>query len=149
MKKAANEDYSFSSKVRASSNTLFLALTETEYIRQWWENPVTGSAQEGGELKFGFLDSDNHVLVYIDIVNPHNIQWTVRKDTAYNGEWKGTTLAFDLEAVTDITSTLHVTHIGLHPQLGAYNESVNGWERVLKQLVLLTESLEKLSNVSR
>jgi uncharacterized protein YndB with AHSA1/START domain len=149
MKKAANEDYSFYSNVCASSNTIFLALTDVEFIRQWWENPVTGSAQEGGELKFSFNSSDDDLLVYVDIVNPHNIQWTIIQGSVHKGEWAGTTLAFDIEPVTDMTATFHFSHIGLHPRLHSYHHCVQEWERLLPKLVTMCESLEKLSNVSR
>jgi uncharacterized protein YndB with AHSA1/START domain len=148
MKTAINQDYTVTTKVAASSKTIFLALTDIEQIKQWWENPVTGSAQEGGELRFGFVESDDFTLMYVDIAEPHVVQWTVLDDTGYGGEWIGTKTVFEINSISASESALTFTHIGLHPGLISYDDCVKGWNRFLLNIQSLSESLEKVSNVS-
>jgi hypothetical protein len=149
MKTAKNQDYTFSSSVCSSSNTLFQSLTDIEKIKQWWEGPVLGSAEEGGELRFGFLDSDNYALMYVDVANPlHTVQWTVTEDTGYGGEWIGTKLVFEISAVAPNASVLTFTHVGLHEGLKSYPDCSKGWDHFLKNLIEVSESSEKLSQVS-
>lgn len=149
MRKAVQTDYMFSSGVKAASTTLFASLTDVEKIRQWWENPVEGSALEGGELIFKFSDSDDSMLVSVDIAQePHTVQWTVKKDSSYDGEWVGTKIFFEIATIGSESSVLAFTHYGLSPEKKSYEACAQGWDRFLQNIIELSEASAKITDVS-
>lgn len=149
MRKVAQADYMFSSGVKASSSTLFSSLTEVDKIRQWWENPVEGSGVEGGELTFRFADTDNVMKITVDIAQePHTVQWTVKEDSSFGGEWVGTRIFFEVATISSESSVLAFTHYGLSPEKKSYDGCAQGWDRLLQNIIELSEASAKITDAS-
>lgn len=132
----------FTKTLQASTNPEKVeeALTNTENMRRWWENPVWGDPSPGGEIRFGFADSDERSAMQVEQADQDCVRWKVMEDTGYDGEWNGTTIEFRLQRMSDESTLIRFQHIGLTPELPSYEGCAVGWAYFLLNIVTLAET---------
>jgi uncharacterized protein YndB with AHSA1/START domain len=102
--------------------------------RQWWTTNVTGSAGEGGELRFGFAGlPEEMTMLVVSSRRPASVSW---RCTAHNRnqEWTGTELSFELTDRGPGRCELTFRHTGLPGDVVA-----GGWRHFLASLTAYAE----------
>lgn len=120
--------------IKATRERVFDAIATLDGPRHWWTSEVTGSADTGGELRFGFARLDEQMVMRVDArIRPSLIQWSCIAHTRDN-EWTGTRLRFELAAHGFEACELNFRHTGLSADLVA-----DGWEYFLASLAAYAE----------
>jgi len=81
--------------VKADIEQVYRALTTLQGLGGWWTK-VTGDTAEGGRLSFHFDDIDIEMTI-IQLL-PTKVVWQCSEK---EGEWKDTTISFELEQSED------------------------------------------------
>jgi uncharacterized protein YndB with AHSA1/START domain len=120
--------------INAPRERVFTAIATVEGPRHWWTTIVTGSADLGGELRFGFAGLDEQMIMRVDARQPPRaLTWSCVAHTR-DQEWTGTTLRFELADSGPRMCELDFWHTGLPPDLVA-----DGWEHFLGSLAAYAE----------
>lgn len=120
--------------IEAPRERVFGAIATVDGPRHWWTTIVTGSADLGGELRFGFEGLDEQMVMRVDACRPpQTVTWSCVAHSR-DQEWTGTTLRFDLADLGPRSCELDFRHIGLSPELVA-----DGWEHFLSSLAAYAE----------
>ena len=100
-------------------------------VRSWWDGQIDGPTDTLGE-DFRYRHSDMHdsTQAVVELVPSSRIAWLVVDAhltfTNDPGEWKETTITFDL--LPRVTGTEVVfTHHGLVPALECFEDCSSGW----------------------
>lgn len=123
-------DYSARLEVRGPAEALLGALTTADGCSAWWV-PATGSAEEGGELRFHHGPPQPLVL-HVAVAGPSLVRWNVLA-CDFLPDWVGTSINFAITA-TDAGCRLDFVHHGLDPQLECYDTCHVGWTHYLASL---------------
>jgi uncharacterized protein YndB with AHSA1/START domain len=125
----AEDGYQQSIALRAGRERVWDAVGTAAGPRHWWTTTVTGSAGEGGELRFGFdgLPEEMTMLV-VASRRPSIVTW---RCIAHNRdqEWTGTELSFELADLGADRCELTFRHTGLPGDAVA-----GGWRHFLASL---------------
>ncbi len=125
-------DYQTTLRVKASPDALFDALTTTTGLAAWW-NPVTGSGQLAGELRF-IMNAPEPLVVHVDeATRPVSVRWTVT-DCPFLPEWNGTRPTFTIIPVDSDVSELHFRHEGLSEGLECIDMCTRSWDHYMTSL---------------
>jgi uncharacterized protein YndB with AHSA1/START domain len=125
-------DYQMTIRVQASPEALFDALTTVTGLSAWW-NPVTGSGETGGELRF-IMNAPEPLVVHVDqATRPTSVRWTVT-DCPFLPDWIGTTPAFTITPLDGRTSELHFYHQGLNQELECIDMCACSWDHYMTSL---------------
>jgi hypothetical protein len=82
--------------VHAARERVWDAAGTVDGPRHWWTTTVTGSAEAGGELRFGFAGlPEEMVMLVVASRRPASVTW---RCVAHNRDqaWTGTQLSFEL-----------------------------------------------------
>ena len=135
--------------IRASRETVHKLLSEIAGLEKWWENPVKGTPVKGGKLRFEFQGSDEHSVMKVDSATVDKVKWIVIEDTGFNGEWVGTTIAFELLQKDEHHMELKFRHVGLTPDLKSYAPCREAWGYYLTNIKKIGEQVHSESSTSR
>jgi uncharacterized protein YndB with AHSA1/START domain len=101
------------------------------HVRSWWDGQIDGPTDVLGE-EFRYRSSEVHDTTHkvVELVPGSRIAWLVvaahLSFTADPGEWKGTTITFDLVPQGKGTEVVF-THHGLVPALQCFAGCSAGW----------------------
>lgn len=130
----AEDGYRQSIRVRAPRERLWDAVGTVDGPRHWWTTAVSGSAEAGGELRFGFAGLPEEMVMLVTASRrPDSVSW---RCVAHNRdqEWTGTKLSFDLADRGPDGCELTFRHAGLPCDVVA-----DGWRRFLASLAAYAE----------
>lgn len=128
----AGSDYETTVRITSSPGAVFDALTTVSGLAAWW-NPVTGSGDAGGELRF-FMSAPEPLVIRVDrVTRPTTVEWVVI-DCPFLPDWVGTRPTFSIKPVDGDTSELHFRHRGLTSQLDCIEICTNSWNHYLASL---------------
>lgn len=130
----AEDGYQQSIQLRAARKRVWDAVGTAAGPRQWWTTKVTGSADEGGELRFGFAGlPEEMTMLVVASRRPASVTW---RCTAHNRnqEWTGTELSFELADLGPGRCELTFRHTGLPGNVVA-----DGWRHFLASLTAYAE----------
>jgi uncharacterized protein YndB with AHSA1/START domain/catechol 2,3-dioxygenase-like lactoylglutathione lyase family enzyme len=128
---SVNADYQKTIRVQAPPDALFDALTTVSGLSSWWTR-VTGTGEEGGELRFLF-DPPEPCVMHVDLATkPTSVRWTVT--SCFLPEWVGTRPIFAITPVDGGASELSFCHHGITPSLECFDMCTNGWSHFLGSL---------------
>ncbi len=83
-------------QVHAARERVWDAVGTVDGPRNWWTTMVSGSADIGGELRFGFAGLlEEVVMLVVASRRPACVAWRCVAHTR-NQEWAGTQLSFEL-----------------------------------------------------
>jgi hypothetical protein len=120
---------------RARRERVFDAVATLRGVRSWWTPIVTGSADAGAALTFGFEGLDEAIVMRVEEgMPPARVRWTCLKHTSAPA-WTGTGISFELAETGPEECVLTFRHVGL----GAADVAA-GWDRFLASLVNLVET---------
>jgi steroid delta-isomerase-like uncharacterized protein len=129
---AASADYQTTIRVKASPDALFEALSTVTGLAAWW-NPVTGSGETGGELRF-LMNAPEPLVIHVDeATRPTSVRWSVT-DCPFLPDWVGTRPTFTIAPVDGDTSELHFRHQGLSEELECIDMCTRGWNHYMTSL---------------
>lgn len=135
------EDYSFHRVIQAPRQHVFKFLGTIECIREWWENPVSGNAGEGGIVQFQFNESGEFFQIEVEELHyPSRVQWHVLEETQY-GSWQGTKIIFELVRTDFRSCYLNFCHTGLTSDLACYKSVKKEWDNVLTNFIHVCEEV--------
>jgi uncharacterized protein YndB with AHSA1/START domain/ketosteroid isomerase-like protein len=121
--------------IQAPRERVFEAIAAVDGPRHWWTTDVTGSAEAGGSMRFGFAGLDEQIVMrVIACQRPGTIRWSCTEHTR-DDEWTGTTLHFDLAAQGPQACELQFRHTGLPAEAVA-----EGWDHFLPSLAAYAET---------
>jgi uncharacterized protein YndB with AHSA1/START domain/ketosteroid isomerase-like protein len=121
--------------INAPRERVFEAIATVDGPRHWWTADVTGSADVGADLRFGFAGLDEQMVMRVSACRrPATVRWSCTEHTR-DGEWAGTLLQFDLTARGPGTCELEFRHTGLPAEAVA-----PGWEHFLASLAAYAET---------
>jgi uncharacterized protein YndB with AHSA1/START domain len=121
--------------IGASRERVFGAIATVDGPRHWWTTVVTGSAEPGGELRFGFAGLDEQIVMRVDEVQrPSAVTWSCVAHTR-NQEWTGSQVRFELADSGADGCELDLRHHGIEPGLVA-----DGWDHFLASLTAHLEN---------
>ena len=128
----ASADYQKTIRVKATPGALFDALTSVTGLAAWW-NPVTGSGDAGGELKF-FMNAPEPLVIHVEqATRPTSVQWSV-SNCPFLPDWVGTRPTFTITPVDGDASQLHFRHHGLTQELDCIEMCTRSWNHYLASL---------------
>jgi uncharacterized protein YndB with AHSA1/START domain len=126
-----DQDYRSELTLKASADVVFDALTTIEGLANWW-TAVTGNGLTGGELTFSFGPSSDAVM-RVDAAEPGAcVRWTTI--ACHVEDWVGTTVNFELAAISTGDTELRFRHAGLTPRLECYADCQSGWDHFIASL---------------
>jgi len=125
-------DYQTTIRVKALPDALFDALTTVTGLAAWW-NPVTGSGEAGGELRF-IMNAPEPLVIHVDeATRPTLVRWTVI-DCPFLPDWIGTRLTFTITPVDGETCELRFHHQGLSKELECIDMCTRSWNHYMTSL---------------
>jgi uncharacterized protein YndB with AHSA1/START domain len=125
-------DYQAAIRVKASPEAVFDAITTISGLAAWW-NPVTGSGEAGGELRF-VMNAPEPLVIHVDqATRPTAVRWTVTA-CPFLPDWIGTRPAFTITPVDVDTSELHFRHHGLSEELECVEMCSRSWNHYMVSL---------------
>lgn len=129
---ASPADYQTTTRVKASPDALFDALTTLTGLAAWW-NPATGSGKTGGELRF-IMNAPEPLVIHVDeATRPTIVRWHVT-DCPFLPDWIGTRPTFTITPVDSETSELHFHHKGLSEELECIDVCTRSWNHYMRSL---------------
>lgn len=137
--------------IAASPETVWRALLEGEFTRQYWGHDNVSDWKPGSTWEHRTADGKATVRVLGEVVEvnpPHRlvITWAEPADRAAKDRHSRVT--FDIEPVGDMVK-LTVTHDELEPGSKMERSIANGWPRVLSSLKSLLETGRPLQTWTR
>jgi hypothetical protein len=129
-----DDGYRQNLRVRAGRERVWDAIGTVDGPRHWWTTQVSGSAEAGGELRFGFAGRPEEMIMLVTgSRRPASVTW---RCVAHNRdhEWAGTRLSFQLADHGPGTCELTFRHSGLPAEAVA-----EGWRHFLASLAAYTE----------
>ncbi len=120
-------------RIRATPERVYQALTDAQDIRQWWTREAELDARVGGRGEFRFYDGKVVTQVRIEALEPsRHVAWRTTNSGA-PGEWKDTTISFELRAEGDET-VLRFAHRGFAQESEGFALVSTGWAYYLVSL---------------
>jgi uncharacterized protein YndB with AHSA1/START domain len=135
-----SDDFRASLGIDAPAEAVQQTLTSLARVRRWWNNPVSGSAADGGLLRFGFDESDDYCSVVVALRNHGTVDWAVLEDTGYGGEWVDTVIRFRVRPIDAGHCELTLLHEGLTPALKCFDDCSKGWVLYLQAIARVATS---------
>ncbi|MDQ2810915.1 MAG: SRPBCC domain-containing protein [Actinomycetota bacterium] len=130
----AEDGYQQSIQLSAARERVWDAVGTLSGPRQWWTTTVTGSADEGGELRFGFAGlPEEMTMLVVTSHRPASVTWRCVAHSR-DQEWTGTELSFALADCEPGRCELAFRHTGLPGDLVA-----DGWRHFLASLTAYAE----------
>jgi uncharacterized protein YndB with AHSA1/START domain len=130
----AEDGYRQSIALRAARERVWDAIGTVDGPRHWWTTVVSGSAEAGGELRFGFAGlAEEMVMLVVASRRPDSVRW---RCVAHNRdqEWTGSRLSFDLAEGGPDDCELTLRHTGVPGEAVA-----DGWHHFLASLAAYAE----------
>jgi uncharacterized protein YndB with AHSA1/START domain len=120
--------------VHAGRERVWDAVGTADGPRHWWTTMVSGSAEAGGQLRFGFAGlPEEMVMLVVASRRPASITWRCLAHTR-DQEWTGTQLSFELADRGPGSCELTFRHTGLPGEVVA-----DGWHHFLTSLAAYAE----------
>ena len=127
-------------ETKASAEKVYEAISTLKGLCGWWTKDTTGSPAKGGEIRFGFGDYFNIMLV-IESVNNKFVQWEVKSSNFQSGnEWIGTFISFTLEEKEDNITSVKFEHSNWQAFTDFYGVCNYHWGIFMVSLKLLCET---------
>jgi hypothetical protein len=129
----AAADLSLSFRVPRSPMQAFDAICR---VSEWWIGEVEGAAEaEGAMFTYQYNPYHRTVQQVVELVPGKRIVWKILESSIRfvkdEGEWKGTTLVFEI-AERDGETEVRFTHVGLTPKLECYGNCSSGWNHYIE-----------------
>lgn len=80
--------------IEAPASKVFLALSTTRGLAEWWTEKVSGDESIGGVLRFQFDDHGRNDMKVMELMPAQRVVWEC---VAGAPEWIGTHVSFDLK----------------------------------------------------
>jgi hypothetical protein len=128
-----NQDFTITISVDQTPLEVFNAINN---VRGWWSGEVEGATDTPG-AEFTYTVPGIHFSrqKITKLIPGKKIVWQVMDATLSfvkdKGEWKGTTIVFDITEKDDKTE-VRFTHIGLAPTFECYQDCSNAWGLLIK-----------------
>ncbi len=131
----AEDGYRQSIRLRAPRERVWDAVGTVDGPRHWWTTMVSGSAEVGGQLCFGFAGLSEEMVMLVEASRrPASVTW---RCVAHNRdqEWTGTQLSFELADRGPDECEVTLWHTGLPGEVVA-----DGWRHFLASLAAYAEA---------
>jgi uncharacterized protein YndB with AHSA1/START domain len=79
--------------VNAHKEKVFETVSSVEGLKSWWTSEVSGSADQGGQLSFGFGKGTACIMAVEELDPEHRLVWRCVEGP---DEWRDTTVSFEL-----------------------------------------------------
>jgi uncharacterized protein YndB with AHSA1/START domain len=130
----------------ATPAAVYLALTTSHGLQQWWTPTCETDSVAGGRASFRF-DSTHKAMRIERLVPGREVAWQCVEahidapDVQHKDEWVGTHIVFRLAPTADGSQTrLDFEHIGLTPALECFDVCRGGWDQFLASLQAWVET---------
>ncbi len=123
-------DYRTTVRINASADVVFDAVTTTKGLTAWW-NPVTGSGETGGELRFPMNAPEPLVVRVDEAPPPTTVRWTVTECT-FMTDWVGTRPTFTITPLDDASCEVQFMHKGLNDELECKDMCGRSWDHFVR-----------------
>jgi hypothetical protein len=132
------ENFTKTIHFQTTENTVYDALTNS--IPKWWTEMFDGVSNEQGKtftIRFG--SNVFKTMLIEGLVPKKKVVWKVIDslidipDLKHKTEWIDTEIVWELSSTQNQTS-LHLTHIGLTPQVECFNICEAGWHNFTDSL---------------
>ena len=130
----AEDGYRQSVQVQAPRERVWDAVGTVDGPRHWWTTVVSGSAEAGGQLCFGFAGLPEEMLMLVVASRrPASVTWRCVAHSR-DQEWTGTQLSFELADRGPDECEVAFRHSGLPGDVVA-----DGWRHFLASLAAYAE----------
>ena len=127
-----SHDYETTTRVRASADAVFDAITTASGLTAWWTD-ASGSGDTGGELEFA-MSAPTPLRVHVDdATRPTSVQWTVTQ-CDFEPDWVGTRPTFTITQLDRDACELEFRHVGLTDELDCIDMCTAGWNHYISSL---------------
>lgn len=138
----AKAKFTYETYIATTAETLWKALLDGEFTRQYWAHENVSDWIPGSEWEHRRADATRAVVVVGEVVAadaPHHlvITWADPRDRGKKARHSRVT--FDIETIGDMVR-LTVTHDELEPKSDMERKVSQGWPRVLSSLKTLLET---------
>lgn len=130
--------------LEATDNFVYEALTHS--IHQWWTEMFEGTSnQQGKTFTIRFGSNVFKTMLVEELIPNQKVEWRVIDslidipELAHKTEWINTQIVWDISTQNN-TTTLHLTHFGLTPEIECYNICEAGWHDFTNSLKSFIET---------
>jgi uncharacterized protein YndB with AHSA1/START domain len=135
LRQVLGPDYARRVAFRAPPEQVFDAIATIDGLRAWWTTIVSGSAANGGDIRFEFEGLDEHIIMHVETATrPKSIRWTCVEHTELD-DWNATKIAFEVAPRGAEGCELSFRYLGLTPKFECYEMCEGGWDHFLASLV--------------
>jgi len=138
------KNYSNIVTIHATADKVLNALTNE--IPLWWTEMFEGSAnRENDSFTVRFGENIYKTMIVQELSGTSKVVWQVVDSLiAVSGlknqtEWTNTRIVWEIMQQENSTE-LHLTHIGLHPDVECYDVCISGWQQFIDSLKLFIET---------
>jgi uncharacterized protein YndB with AHSA1/START domain len=117
--------------IKASSSTVYKALTTAQGLRSWFTAQAEGSGQPGTEWKLKFTDQPSFNWQIVSVEDQCNVSWKCLQGP---GNSAGTEAEFSLKPESDNQCTFTISHRGWTKDDPKYERCVKIWHVLLDHL---------------
>lgn len=127
-------DYTRTAMIACPTHEAFSALTR--HIDLWWSKAFNGRADAVGATFTVHFDKTFKTMEVVELIPDAKVVWECvashldLETLARKAEWDGTRIEWTLQP-TEAGTMLHVTHVGLNPDLGCFSACEQGWDHFL------------------
>ncbi len=126
------QDYTATIGVKATANKAFDSIN---HVAAWWTENIEGSTEKRNDVFIIHFGEAFVTMKIVESIPGKKVVWHVTDCylhwLADKKEWKDTQIVFDISGEGDSTS-IHLTHAGLTPQVECYESCVKGWDQYFK-----------------
>ncbi len=117
--------------IKASTSTVYKALTSKQGLRAWFTAQAEGSGQPGTVWKLKFTDQPSFDWQIVSVEDQRNVSWKCLQGP---GNSAGTEAEFILKPAADNQCTLTISHQGWTKDDPKFERCVEIWHTLLDHL---------------
>jgi uncharacterized protein YndB with AHSA1/START domain len=127
-------------EVNTPAAKVYENLTTIKGLSGWWTKETSGNPEKGGEIRFGFGENFNIVMVNELMPNKHVVWEVIQSAFPSGNQWIWTKISFTLTEESQNKTTIRFEHTGWRSITDFFGVCNYNWALTLASLKSLCET---------